>query len=497
MINTIYTYKNLTTKKTILITLLFFAISFIGIYYHELWMDESHHFLLGKDSVSFLDLFEKTRYDGHPIFWNYLIHLITRFATNPFYIQILHISISCFIVFVFFRKAPFKLWFKIAFALSYFMLYEYTVISRNYNLGVLFLFLSCIYYQKKEVNFTSFCLCLALCCNTHSIFTIATSTLLLSVFLEHFFKYKKGFLKKYWKGYLIFIIGITVAFYQIIPPSDSTFFANINYNTTNAILKSSLSLFKALFPLVDFTTINYWNHFYLIEHFKTLSTILGIVVWLLPFLFFNKNKYILVFVYATIITFSIFEIITYRYGARYNGLLFITLICGFWLMKNNANKPLLKANFTKINKIIIVFLMFIQTASGVLAYSLDLKYTFNNGQKVANFIKNKEIDTNTTVTACESASINAYLSKNLYNLAYQKKQGYYLWDSDVTSFYKKTTKEMITLAFQNKPEQNQLYLIFYKPIEKKLLKKYSISLVQQFDNAVKEDYYIYLIKKNE
>ena len=159
MINTIYTYKNLTTKKTILITLLFFAISFIGIYYHELWMDESHHFLLGKDSVSFLDLFEKTRYDGHPIFWNYLIHLITRFATNPFYIQILHISISCFIVFVFFRKAPFKLWFKIAFALSYFMLYEYTVISRNYNLGVLFLFLSCIYYQKKEVNFTSFWIC--------------------------------------------------------------------------------------------------------------------------------------------------------------------------------------------------------------------------------------------------------------------------------------------------------------------------------------------------
>jgi hypothetical protein len=474
-------------------------ISCIGIVFHELWMDESHHFLLGRDSTSFLDVFNKTRYDGHPILWNYLIHLLTKFTINPFYMQILHICVSSFTVYIFLKKAPFQLWFKIGFTFSYFMLYEYTVISRNYNLGVLFLFLSCIFYQKRKEKFTIFCFFLGLCCNTHSIFTIVASTLLFSVFLEQIAHHKTKVFRKYWKGYLIFIIAISLAYYQIIPRSDSTYFKNINYNTSNAILKSSLSLFKALLPIVDFTTIHFWNNFYLIQHFKTFSLIFGILVWILPLLFFNKNKYVLLFVYATIITFILFEIITYRYGIRYNGLLFITVICGFWLMKNNANKPLLKVNFIKINKIILIFLMFVQTTSGVLAYSLDLKYTFNNGEKVANFIKDKKIDTNTIITACESASINAYLSENLYNLVYQKPQGFYIWNYDITSFYKKTPLEMVSLAFKCKPNYNKLYLIFYKPInlEKNIKSNFSISLVKKFDNAVKQDYYLYLIQKNE
>jgi hypothetical protein len=137
----IFTNKNLDVKTTLLITSLFFGVSFIGIYFHELWMDESHHFLLGRDSNSLSDLYKNTRYDGHPILWNYLLHIITRFSANPFYIQLLHIVISSSIAYIFLKKTPFKLWFKIAFLLSYFMLYEYTIISRNYNLGVLFLFL--------------------------------------------------------------------------------------------------------------------------------------------------------------------------------------------------------------------------------------------------------------------------------------------------------------------------------------------------------------------
>jgi len=497
LINTIYTYKDLTTKKALFVTLVFFTISYFGIYFHELWMDESHHYLLGRDSTSFLDLFNKTRYDGHPILWNYLIHLLTRFTRNPLYMQVLHICISSLTVFIFLKKAPFTLWFKISFILSYFMLYEYTVISRNYNLGVLFLFLSCVFYQKRDEKFTIFCLSLALCCNTHSIFTIVAATLLFSVFLEQFYHHKKDIFKKYWKGYLIFIIGILLAYYQIIPPSDSIYFKNIDYNTSNAILKSSLSLYKALFPVVDFTTIHYWNNFYLIQHFKTLSIFLGILVWIFPLLFFNKNKYVLFFAYTTSIAFCLFEVVTYRYGARYNGLLFITLICGFWLMKNNTNKPFLNVNINKYNTIIIFLLLIIQSSSGILAYTLDLKYTFNNGKKVANYIKKEKIEQNSIVTACESASINAYLPNNLYNLAYQKPQGFYLWNNDITSFYKKTSLEMINLAFQNKPKQEKLYLIFSSPLTIKNTHNinYTFSLLKKFDTAVKQDYYLYLIKK--
>lgn len=497
MINTIYTYKDLTTKKALFVTLVFFTISYFGVYFHELWMDESHHYLLGRDSTSFLDLFNKTRYDGHPILWNYLIHLLTRFTRTPFYMQLLHICISSLTVFIFLKKAPFKLWFKIGFVLSYFMLYEYTVISRNYNLGVLFLFLSFTLYHKRKERFFTFCLFLALSCNTHSIFTIVTSTLLFSVFLEQFLENKKELLALYWKGYLVFFIGIGTAFYQIIPPTDSTFFNHIEYSNLYETLKSLMSFFKALFPVVDFTTIKYWNHFYFIEHFKTLSLVIGILVWILPLLFFNTNKYVLFFVYTTLIGFVVFEIITRRYGVRYNGLLFITLICSFWILNSKKNKPFLKTNLSKFNTKIIVFLMLLQSVSGVLAYSLDLKYTFNNGEKVATFIKEKKIPLHSIITVCESASINAFLSENLYNLMYHKPQGFYLWNDDVSSFFNYTDEQILTVAFHNKITKNKLYFILNEPLKvnPSFKKKHTISLLKAFENAVKEKYYLYLIEK--
>tara|TARA_R110002126_G_scaffold157104_1_gene304597 strand:+ start:23690 stop:25189 length:1500 start_codon:yes stop_codon:yes gene_type:complete len=497
--NTIYTYKNLSFKNTLIATLLFFIVSFIGVYFHELWMDESHHFLLSRDSDSFLDLFKNTRYDGHPILWNYLVYLITRWSKNPFYMQLMHIIISSTIAFIFLKKAPFKLWFKIAFLLSYFMLYEYTVISRNYNLGVLFLFLSCVLYAQREENFFVFCTFLALSCNTHSIFTIVTSALLFSVFLEQFFKSKKEILMLYWKGYLVFFIGIGIAFYQIIPPSDSLFFDHINYLNLYEASKSSMSFFKALFPVVDFTTVKYWNHFYFIEHFKVLSLIIGAVVWILPLLFFNKNRYVLIFIYTTLIGFVVFEIATRRYGVRYNGLLFVTLICGFWMLNSKKENPFLNKNLSKLNTKIIFFLMLLQAGSGVLAYSLDLKYTFNHGKNVANYIKEKKIDLNAIITVCESASINAFLEKNLYNLAFQRPQGYYLWNENVQSFYNQSDAQLMALGFDNKP-QNHLYFIFHKPIKSNVLmskNEYKITLAKSFENAVKENYYIYLIQNNE
>lgn len=498
----IYTDQKLNATTTCIITFLFFLVSFIGIYFHEIWMDESHHFLLARDSNSLLDLYANTRYDGHPILWNCLVHIVTLFSRNPIYMQLLHISISSLIAYLFLKKGPFKLWFKIAFLLSYFMLYEYTVISRNYNLGVLFLFLSCSFYAKRKEYFTTFCLFLALCCNTHAIFTIVSSTLLLSVFLEQISNNTKEKITQYWKGYLVFIIGISIAYYQIIPPSDTTFFEKIDYSDFYQTIKSGMSLFKALFPIVDFTSINYWNHFYFIEHFKIISMIIGLLIWFIPLALFNKNKNVLFFVYSTFICFISFVLVTQRHGTRYNGLLFITIIVALWMLFSQKEKPLLKKKISKFNTTIIIFIMSIQVVAGLTAYNLGIKKTFNNGEKVASYITEKKLDLNTIVTACESASINAFLKDNLYNLWYQKSQGYYLWNKEYVSFFNKSKEEIISLGFEKKPTKKALYYILNEQLKfgNRFVfnnKTYSLSLIKKFDGAVKHNYYIYLIKCNE
>ena len=92
----------------VILTLVYFVISLIGIQHHELWVDESHHWLLARDSGAFLELIKNTRYEGHPILWNILLYQITRFTLNPFWMQFLHILVLVIFEFIYTRLSSYK-----------------------------------------------------------------------------------------------------------------------------------------------------------------------------------------------------------------------------------------------------------------------------------------------------------------------------------------------------------------------------------------------------
>src|SRR5207237_1783887 len=115
------------------IAAVYFALSLVGILHHEIWLDEMHHFLLARDSRNISELIFNARYDGHPLLWDSVLLLLTRFTHDPFYMQLLHIIISLAMVIAFLRNSPFTLMFKLFFVFGYFMFYEYNIISRNYS----------------------------------------------------------------------------------------------------------------------------------------------------------------------------------------------------------------------------------------------------------------------------------------------------------------------------------------------------------------------------
>src|ERR1051325_7144692 len=132
------------------LTLLYFALSLVGIWHHEFFIDEAHHWLLARDSGSVSELVANTRIEGHPLSWSFLLFVLTRFTSNPFWMQLLHIVISTTTGFVFLRKAPFSWGFKILFIFGYFMIFEYNLISRNYMLAIGFLFCACWLFGDRH-----------------------------------------------------------------------------------------------------------------------------------------------------------------------------------------------------------------------------------------------------------------------------------------------------------------------------------------------------------
>jgi hypothetical protein len=112
---------------------------FWGLQYHHMWVDELQAWMIARDSNSLSDLHRNLRYEGHPPLWHLLLFVVSRFDRNPSAMQPLHALLAMASVYLVVRFAPFSRTQKCLFVLGYYPLYEYSLRSRCYVLGMLFL----------------------------------------------------------------------------------------------------------------------------------------------------------------------------------------------------------------------------------------------------------------------------------------------------------------------------------------------------------------------
>jgi hypothetical protein len=418
------------------LVLLYFIISIVGILHHELWLDEAHHWLLSRDSETFLDLVKNTRYEGHPILWNILLYGITRFTLNPFWMQFLHILISTSVMFLFLRKAPFSLIFKTLFIFGYFMIFEYNLISRNYILGVLFLFLACSVFKDRDEKFILLSIYLALAANVHLMFCVITFALFLTLQLENF-QNKQSFKKTYIIGTFIFGIGLLIAIIQILPPDDSLFLIRITkLPLSEKFVKGFISLFKGLITIPDFRTIHFWNSNLLVNLNKPFAAILGLLVYVIPLLLFFKNRKTLFFVYVALFGTQIFFFTTQLGATRYDGMTYLIIIIALWIENyysddtNKLSSFLYSKKLILLKKPIVYSILIIHFTSGVFAYTKDFKDSFTSSKETVDYLKKKKLNGLPIISVgCEATALSPYLEKKVWFLCSGSYQSYCRWNS--------------------------------------------------------------------
>ena len=501
------------TTYLILLTAIYFAVSLVGILHHELWLDEAHHYLLARDSNSFIELVKNTRYEGHPILWNTLLYGITRFSLNPFWMQFLHILISTSVVFIFLRKAPFNWIFKTLFIFGYFMIFEYNVISRNYILGVLFLFLACSVFEKRKENFILLTVYLALATNIHLMFTVIAFALFLTLLLENYLN-KELFKRAYCIGYLIFGIGLLLTIIQIIPPEDTPFFDRIDsMSLGEKFTRGFISLFKAIVTIPDFTTIHFWNSNLLVNLSKPISATLGLLSYCIPLLLFYKNRKTLFFVYIGLIGVQVFFFVTQMSATRYDGMNYFIIIIGLWMERFYTSEDYKVRSYmsswklTLLKKPIIYCILIIHLCSGLYAYAMDYQYPFTSSKKAIDYLKENKLNNNEIITiTCDGTAISTYLEKKVYFLCNQSLQSFCHWNSCCSeNITQKKAIAMLTDYLKSHDSQNILYVSYYpltnglntkdwivlnKTIKVRLVKKFNQNIVN------KTNYYIFEVSKN-
>jgi hypothetical protein len=110
---------------------------------HEMWRDELQAWMLARDSSSLADLWRNTRFEGHPLLWHLLLLGPAHVFASPGAMQVLHWLVATAAAGVVLLRAPFPLPVRVLLVFSYLPLFEYGVVSRNYALTVLCLWLAC------------------------------------------------------------------------------------------------------------------------------------------------------------------------------------------------------------------------------------------------------------------------------------------------------------------------------------------------------------------
>ena len=296
---------------------IFAIITFLIMLNRVPFWDETHAFNIARLNLS--QIFFLTRIEGHPILWFLIVKPFSSYNLYPWSIWLLNWGFCLGALFVLWKKSPFSVYFKTLITFSAPFLFYFAPVARCYSIGILFLFLICVFYKERFKKPILFSILIVLCANTSVLATIGAFYIGLIYLFELFKESKKIFLKVS----SIFTLGILFLISQFI-----------NLRKPDVILETSLNeVIKDLF-IFDIKSVLFY-----------ILCLISLVSFLyFSFIAYKKSKKALFYLLATYLTLSFIFLKVYI-GAYWNYYFyFIYLIIFAWIF----NKEIFENKLSKI-----------------------------------------------------------------------------------------------------------------------------------------------------
>ena len=482
-----------------------------------MWRDELQAWLLARDSESIAELFSNLKYEGHPGLWHLLLFPLTRIYNFPEAMQFLHIGIAMATVYMIIYYSPFQIVHKVLVSIGYFFIFEYTLIARNYGIGVFLLFCCCTLFQNRNKYPIILSILISLLAHTNVLGLIASICLIMTIICDEIVgkaAYKIQYkLKIQLKGFIAIIIctlGLLTSILQLKPPSDSGFASEWHFNLDfQKLYELTNQIFSAYFPIPT-NNIYFWETNALQENL-ILTNIVYIFLFFLLYLIFtyflNRRAALILFISMTMGLLSFFYI-KYSGGIRHHGYLYIALLASLWIApycKQKASKTthIKERRNTKMQMSIILtncltLLFTVHVVGGIIALINDYKYPFSAAKETSEYLKLQDLS-NTIVVGHASPSASAIAGyKNelsIYFLDANRYGTFIRWDNKRRrNLPINISKELDKLLLSN----NNILLLLNSKLNIRDMNERGIDLIFQSQNATvkNEKYYVYRIHKS-
>ena len=451
-----------SNKLWIIYGIVFAAFVCMGVFaglHHEPWADEAQSWLIARDNNNLIDLLKAVKYEGTLPTWH-LINKAFQLAgldyDHMFVIPLVFSAIG--VILLFFTDAP--LWSKIMLPFSFFVVYQNSVVARQYAMVFPAMMLIVIFYRKRFDVPVRYHLALFLLALTSSFGVVISCSFMLWDFI---IMLKKRFEGPAYKKYLLPFFGtgivILVMSYLSLPPDDCSTALNkysLSKNATNALLFN-----------IENTALRY----------IFLALMLALFVY-----YFRR-----ILIQALVMTapLIIFMAVVYQreWHMTYLFFLLVSLLMIFRDDFKKTERPFEKPANVLAN-IMVVMLLAVQCAAGVYSVYYEHQHAYSPAKEIAEFLRpyageGAVIDRE----GFNAIALSPYYNQPLYTNDTCGK-AYFIWSYNVPN--DKLTKEYpdVFVTFRYYEKFGQDYDVY----------KFDSHMIFKFGELETEPYIVYIRK---
>jgi hypothetical protein len=479
---------------------------------HGMWRDEMDTFVIALRSSSLWNLVPKLYYEHHPALWYSLVWLVTRVTTNPMSMQILHVGLAIGVWVIIYVWSPFSRIEKLLLLLSYFLFWEYFVISRDYVLIALIAFAFIALRERRPRLELILWLLLGLLANAHlygAIWSIALATMLA---LDGVRRRSVSM-----PGAAIYLILLLFAIATVAQPAEFSVTHDVRFNISRfdadattpigAFVPFKIEWVRDAIAFVSrpgtAAIPHFWNsdpavQFIALTHADTAHPVRLALLFAAPiaacWLVTRDALLVLEFalVYLGIVVFE--NIWNYPGTARHHGIVFLAFIAAAWSAR--ARQP-----SAIRSRWLLVAILLVNAFGGVLTLASALR-PFSEGRDTAAWIKQNNLANAFLIGSQDMriVTIAGYLGRSIYYLECECSDVYDSGDRGVKRLDKLPANEFgrrLTQAVALAGQQDAI-LIRNQPVTADELKlgapDLSVTLLTSFTTAeTDENFWVYRV----
>lgn len=481
------------------LTLTYAALVFLGLWHHACNNDEMQAWMIARDSRSPGELFHNYRYESHPALWYLCLYLLSRFTRDPLAMQGLHGLIAVAALFLVARFAPFSRFHRGVYAFGFYPIFVYALNSRNYTLGLLFLFAFCACYDANPQRLGRLGMLLFLMVNTNA-FALAIGIALTLMILLCQGRESLAH-PGHRAGMLLFMTlalsGILLSAWQIKPPKD---FYTLRPQSSARKLPAHVDQERAARVPAHFAR-------------ATLPLIQPGASSAEPFALALGGAFLLLLgwvacqsppgriaLLAGNIPLGIFcYLIEYDGMWRHTGHFFMLLLASLWLTGAHFLRhtpTTAQARTLASGSRVLALLLILQAAAGVGAWVTDVRQPMSAGKAVAEYLRSRHLE-NLPMIACrdvQTCTVSGYLDRPLYYPESGRQGTFIIWPLR-TRFPKGEAALREARLFAQKQSGDSLWIVSENLPE--ITVPPDVALLGRFENARRkpERYRVYRLSR--